>query len=159
MSGLKDIPVTVTAQPPAATQQVNAIVSEIESMLRTFVATGEAASIDLRSLPLFPGDYDALIDALGEGEVQATVRALGPTSIRETGYPGVWWVIHYNSADEVMAELIEVTDCPEILRSQKADLVDSLVQLTESNITAVSSDTQDDGRHPATHQEQREEGQ
>jgi hydrogenase-1 operon protein HyaF len=125
MSGLQDIGVRVEevsdAEPSA---QVLAIASEIEQHLKTFISEGRTASIDLRSLPLAPGDYQALKALLGEGEVSARLDALGPSSIYETAVPGVWWLVHRNASDEVMADLIEITDCPDILKTQKEDLRD-----------------------------------
>ena len=129
MSGLDEIAVQVESGPTAPTAQVQAILSEIETLLRLLQESGEPGGIDLRSLPLFPGDYEALVEALGEGEVSATVRALGPTEVRETAVPGVWWTIHRNEGDEVVAELIEVTKCPDILCTPPEDLDEALERL------------------------------
>lgn len=132
MSGLSDIAVRVEqggADEPSA--QVLAIASEIARHLDVFLDSGEGASIDLRSLPLAPGDYQALKALLGEGEVSARLDALGPSEVRETAVPGVWWLVHRNAADEVMADLIEITDCPDILRTQKEDLRDGSRRLRD----------------------------
>ncbi len=132
MNGLQDITVTVeegaVGEPSA---QVLAIASEIAGQLEAWLATGETASIDLRSLPMAPGDYQALKALLGEGEVSARLEALGPSDIYETAVPGVWWLKHRNANDEVMAELIEITDCPGILRTQAEDLSSAPGQLRE----------------------------
>lgn len=126
MSGLQDIGVRVEegvgAEPSA---QVLAIASEIERHLAHLLDTGEPASIDLRSLPMAPGDYQALKALLGEGEVSARLEALGPSEIRETAIPGVWWLVHRNADDEVTADLIEITDCPDILKTQDEELRDA----------------------------------
>jgi hydrogenase-1 operon protein HyaF len=122
MSGLQDIAVTVEAKAGAPSAQVLAIASEIEHHLKIFIDKGETASIDLRSLPMAPGDYQALKELLGEGEVSARLDALGTSSIQETAVPGVWWLVHRNASDEVMADLIEITDCPAILKTQTEDL-------------------------------------
>jgi hypothetical protein len=37
-------------------------------------------------------------------------------------YPGVWWLEHRNTADEVVGRYIEITRTPEILMSQDADI-------------------------------------
>lgn len=131
MSGLDDIAVTVVQgdADTAPTGQSEAILREVQDMLEALVKRGETNSIDLRSLPLFPGDYERIQAALGEGEVSATITALGPTTVRETAIPGVWWTIHRNAADEVMTELIEVTLCPEILRTQAEDAGEGLERL------------------------------
>lgn len=100
-------------------------------MLDALLRTGETNSIDLRSLPLFPGDYERIRDTLGQGEVSATVNALGATTVRETAIPGVWWVVHRNSHEEVMTELLEVTFCPIIVQSQRGDVQSGLERLRE----------------------------
>jgi hydrogenase-1 operon protein HyaF len=113
--------------PPSA--QVLAIASEIEQHLARLLSSGQNASIDLRSLPLAPGDYEALQALLGEGEVSARLDSLGPSSIYETAVPGVWWTVHRNANEEVMADLIEITDCPEIIKTQQADLAEAVARL------------------------------
>ena len=124
MNRLKDIPIAVDgAFPEVALSHGNAVplLHEIEVLLSDLLETGKSASIDLRSLPMLPGDYEKLREALGDGEVSATVDAMGPTRVRETAVHGVWWVTHYNSDETVVAEFIEVTYVPEILRTHPAD--------------------------------------
>jgi hydrogenase-1 operon protein HyaF len=106
-----------------------AVLREIHRMLEILVTNNEVNSIDLSSLPLSPEDRQLLEETLGEGEVTAEVNSLGPTRVLETGIPGVWWVRHYNADGEVMAEFIEVTDCPEILLTPQEDMKDGLEAL------------------------------
>lgn len=106
--------------------QVLALLQEILDMLDTFHATGETNSIDVRSLPLAPGDYDFLHAFLGDGEVSASVDTLGLSEIKETRFSGIWWLKHYNTDEEIVAELIEVTSLPDILNTQTSDLTLSL---------------------------------
>ena len=122
---LKGIHITVDdAFPEVALSHGNAmpLLYEIEFLLGDLLATGKATSIDLRSLPMLPGDYEKLREVLGDGEVSATIDAMGPTQVRETAVHGVWWVTHYNSDHTVIAEFIEVTYVPEILRTHPADV-------------------------------------
>lgn len=124
MNRLKDIPVTVEGTPPdMARSHGNTLplLYEIAVLLDDLVATGKSASIDLRSLPMLPEDYETLHAALGEGEVSAAVNALGPTQVRETAVHGVWWITHRNAAGDVIAEFIEVTYSPGILTTHPAD--------------------------------------
>jgi len=122
MSALDDIAVREEPLAGAPSPQVRAIVSEIAGHLAGLRDSGECAAIDLRSLPMAPGDYQALKALLGEGEVSASLDALGESEIRETAVPGVWWLVHRNAAGEVLADLIEITDCPAILHTQPEDL-------------------------------------
>lgn len=123
MNDLRGIPVVMAdAESPASTNgNAVPILHEIETLLDDLVASGKTAAIDLRSLPLLPGDYEKLKEVLGQGEVSATIDAMGPTQVRETAIHGVWWVTHSNSDATVVAEFIEVTTMPEILRTHPAD--------------------------------------
>jgi len=136
MSALEDVGVKVVVAGGDA--NARAVLREIETMLRRLIENDEDSSIDLTALPLTPQDYDLLEDTLGEGEVSAEVDSLGPTRVHETGIPGVWWVTHYNTDDEVMAEFIEVTYCPEILLTPEDDVKDGLeallARLFEANL-------------------------
>ncbi|MCG6977014.1 MAG: hydrogenase expression/formation protein [Acidiferrobacterales bacterium] len=135
MSGLDDIHVSVTdidESDGRLRENVHAILHEIETLLDALLQTGETSAIDIRSLPLLPGDYDALASALGTGEISAEFDGgSGPTVVVETGTSGVWWVTHYNDENEIAAEFIEVTRIPEILMSQDDDIQDSLKGLRE----------------------------
>jgi hydrogenase-1 operon protein HyaF len=108
---------------------VRAIVHEVEALLARLIATGAGGSIDLRALPLAPGEHAALERWFGDGEVAATIEALGPTTVRETAVHGVWWVTHYNGEDEVSASFIEVSFLPEILKTDPHDAVAGLERL------------------------------
>ncbi len=126
---LHDIAVRVEASPASTIGDIHPILHEIRALLVTLVETGRGGSIDLRSLPLSPADFTAIDAALGEGEVQATVRALGETRVRETAIHGVWRVTHCNDGGEAVADLIEVCDAPEILKTHAADARTGLATL------------------------------
>lgn len=119
MTNLTDIPVTVEQHAPS---QVLAVLNEIDAHLQLLTDQGSESAIDLRSLPLFPGDYELLRELLGEGEITATLDSLGPTYIYETRIPGVWWVTHYNDAEEKIAEFIEITRLPALLQTDTESL-------------------------------------
>jgi len=123
MNGLDAIGVRVeTALPAEASGYTPAILREIESLLAELVASGRAGRIDLRSLPLLPGDEARLAAVLGEGEVDADIQAMGTTRVRETEVPGVWWVTHANADGQTVAEFIEVALVPEILKAHPEDV-------------------------------------
>lgn len=124
MNHLKGIPIATEGPLPATRlSHGNALplLHEIEILLNDLVTVDRPGSIDLRSLPMLPGDYEKLREVLGEGEVSATLDVFGPTQVRETAIHGVWWVTHRNADGEVTAEFIEVTYMPEILRTHPAD--------------------------------------
>jgi hydrogenase-1 operon protein HyaF len=113
-------------------------------LLNDLVTSGKSASIDLRSLPLLPGDYEKLKEVLGQGEVSATIDAMGLTQVCETAVHGVWWVTHYNSDETLIAEFIEVTTMPEILRTHPADAHAGL-ELLHSRLTPATETGKEDG--------------
>jgi hydrogenase-1 operon protein HyaF len=101
---------------------VQPILNEILHALDRLIDNDETTTIDLASLPFAPGEIEALEASFGAGEVSAQLDALGSSIIRETLYPGVWWVEHRNVYDEVVGRYLEVTRMPEILSSQVADI-------------------------------------
>jgi hydrogenase-1 operon protein HyaF len=118
MSSLDTIPVTTEV----ATGNVEPLLHEIRHALKRLTSGEEGTTIDLRSLPLAPGEEERIEATLGTGEVRAEVDALGPTLIQETSYPGVWLITHKNADNAVVARFIEVTFIPELLRSQPEDI-------------------------------------
>ena len=111
---------------------VQALLSEIAALLQKLVDRDEAGVIDLKSLPFAPGEYEQLREALGQGELSARLDALGASEIIETRFPGVWWLTHYNVEGDIVADAIEVTLLPEILKSQPADVRAGLERLQEA---------------------------
>jgi hydrogenase-1 operon protein HyaF len=105
------------------------LLHEIRHALRNLVESGETTTIDLRGLPMAPGELQQLFDILGKGEVRAHLDALGKSEITESSYAGVWLIIHYNKNGEVMGKFIEITRMPAILESQTADMEESLAAL------------------------------
>ncbi|MBI3546977.1 MAG: hydrogenase expression/formation protein [Gammaproteobacteria bacterium] len=122
MNSLKGIPIIkLDATPVMSHGNALPLLHEIEVLLDQLIATGKSGAIDLRSLPMLADDYEKLKEILGEGEVKATVDAMGPSQVRETAIHGVWWVTHFNSDATVLAEFIEITYIPEILQTHPAD--------------------------------------
>ena len=122
------------------TWNVQPILHEIRHALRTLLETGNGSIIDLRSIPLAPGEEDTILDALGCGEVHAKLHALGPSEIYETRFSGVWMVTHYNAENDVISRFIEITRFPNILESQREDMTTSLDALEALLDTTPGSD-------------------
>ena len=114
------------------TWNVKPLLHEVKHALHSLINSGETAIIDLRSIPLAPGEEDKLLHTLGRGEVQSQLNALGPSEIIETDYAGVWIVTHYNEDEEIIGRFIEITTMPEILRSQDEDVIDAYNRLSEN---------------------------
>ena len=107
------------------------ILHEIRHAVGRLLETGETRVIDLRSIPLAPGEEETIIDTLCCGEVHAKLNALGPSEIYETRFAGVWLVTHYNEDREVIGRFIEITRIPDILRSQPEDIGIALATLEQ----------------------------
>jgi len=128
-NNLKGIPIFAQTEETHSVGNIRALLSEIAASLEKLVKTGETGMIDLNSLPFAPGEYEQLRQALGQGEITAHIEAIGPSEIIETRYPGVWWVTHYNVEGDIVADILEVTMFPEIIRSQPDDVIDGLARL------------------------------
>lgn len=105
------------------------LLHEIRHALAALLDSGACNIIDLKGIPLAPGEQESILATLGEGEVRAEIQSLGRSEIRETSYPGVWVVTHYDEEGDMKARFIEVTHMPEILQSQDPDVVDGLARL------------------------------
>ncbi len=113
------------------TRNVQPLLHEIRHGLKNLLETGATSVIDLRSIPLAPGEEAKLIERLGHGEVTVELDALGLSEIYETQYRGVWLVTHFNDDENIVGRFIEITLIPEILKAQQEDMQDSLQQLEE----------------------------
>jgi hydrogenase-1 operon protein HyaF len=132
MSGLQDISVRVEnrLQHDSLTYNVVPVLHEIRHALQVLADAGDPTIIDLTAMPFGPGDEERLLTALGEGEVVATVNAIGETRVRETAYPGVWLVEHRAPDEARIALHVEVAEVPFLLRTPREDMVDGLRRLT-----------------------------
>jgi hydrogenase-1 operon protein HyaF len=117
------------------TQNVKPILHEIRHALQRLVNDGETSVIDLRSIPLAPGELDSIINTLGQGEVFARLDALGPSEIYETRYTGVWMVTHFNDSGSVVSRFIEIIEIPEVLKSQHQDMISAIAALESDLLT------------------------
>ncbi len=127
------IPLKVKTSPDGVTigGGVKAIGFEILTRLEGLLATGEGGAIDLRGLPMAPNEYEELLAMLGVGELDLTIDFNGPTRIRETAYPGVWWIQHKDGEDRVLAEYIEINRIPDFLCAQTDQIEDAARALSD----------------------------
>ena len=136
MSALDNIAVRIEA----ATGNVEPLLHEIRHAMQRLAEGREGTVIDLRRLPLAPGEEERIEAVLGKGEVRAELDALGPTVVQETSYAGVWLITHRNAEHAVVARFIEVTRMPEILRAQLADIESGISRL-EGELAATNEMT------------------
>jgi len=111
------------------THNVLPLLHEIRHALGKWLESGDPTVIDLRAIPMAPGEEDELLARLGSGEIHARLSALGDSEIVETAYPGVWLVTHRNTAGETIGKYIEVCDIPQILKAPQEDVRAGLQRL------------------------------
>lgn len=128
MTSLDGIAVKVES----ATGNVEPLLHEIRHALKRVADGKEGTVIDLRSLPLAPGEEERIEAFLGEGEVRAELDTFGATVFQETSYAGVWLVTHRNMEQAVLTRFIEVTRTPELLKSQRADIEHGISRLEDA---------------------------
>ena len=131
MSGLNDIPIIVSEEAgnPAWTGNVVPILNEVRHALSLLASSGETTLIDLTAIPFGPGEREDLMQILGKGEIDATLRALGESHIRETAYPGVWLITHLSPQGAELTTHIEVTRSPTLLSTPEQDVSDAAAAL------------------------------
>ncbi len=113
------------------TGNIEPLLHEILHALDELVSTGTERIIDLRALPLAPGEEKRLLKVLGTGEVNASLDALGRSNIQESRFSGVWITTHFNGDGEIMGRFIEITRLPELLAAQSEDMVQGLQTLRQ----------------------------
>jgi hydrogenase-1 operon protein HyaF len=121
MSALAGIAVTVEL----ASGNIEPLLHEIGHALERLLDLGEPSILDLRGVPLAPGEEDRILGFLGTGEVRAELEAGGRSTVTESRFPGVWVVTHHDTAGEIVGRLIEVTFVPDILLSQAVEMRES----------------------------------
>lgn len=98
------------------------LLHKVAELLQQLLTRDEPGHIDLRAMPMSHQDMALLAETLGEGEVFAEVFDFGLTRVRQTGIPGVWWVVHLDDEEQILSEFIEVNYCPEVLITPTEDI-------------------------------------
>ena len=131
---LNNIPIHVeNLADSESSSMAEAVVNEIAQLMRAYLNNKQPAVIDIKSLPFVRTDYEQLKLLLGKGEVTASAQLSGETEIYETAYAGVWWIIHRNIDNKILAEHIEITEIPSVLSSHIEDMKQALVRLENSD--------------------------
>jgi hydrogenase-1 operon protein HyaF len=107
------------------------VLAEVGRMLEALTGSGQAGSIDLRSLPLSDVDREQLETVLGRGEVRAELDIAGQSEVWETSYPGVWWIRHRGAGGKIASEEVSVCRIPEILITHPVDIEAAAGRLRE----------------------------
>lgn len=126
---------------PLASPITRALLEELLGKLTALAQEGRDDCIDLLRLPLPPGALEALRAWLGRGEIEATVRALGTTTITETAIAGIWWVRQSKADGSAIGETLEIALCPALLTTDASDVAQSTEQLRRRMESLVESDS------------------
>lgn len=118
-----------------------AVVGEVAARLQALAERGEESAIDLRSLPLTPGDRRELENRLGHGEVCAGLDIGGLSEVWECGYAGVWWVRHLGEDGMPRSERIEIAAVPAILVSHTGDIAAAAARLQHDTTRPAKEDS------------------
>ena len=107
------------------------VLHEIRHALTRLLELDQETVIDLRNLPQRSAQINDLLNILSKGEVEARLNALGTSLIRETRFPGVWLIEHFNTDAQLIGRFIEVSHVPSLLPSQREDIQSGLQVLAE----------------------------
>ncbi len=124
------VPVITEVLPCVSTGNAGPVLHEVKHALGALLHSGCEHTIDLGAIPFSSEDERILEDALGIGEVYATLSVGGESHVRETAIPGVWRVDHLDESGELQSRFVEVTFMPEILKSQHDDAERGLAALS-----------------------------
>ena len=121
-----NIPVEIS-QP--ASGMLPSVLSDLIQHLQNFIEKGQPHSIDLARQPLTSIDLIELEKLLGKGELSITLSTIGDSEIFETAFSGIWWVKHYTADQILISQFIEITNIPDIIKSQPEDMQLALSRL------------------------------
>lgn len=97
-----------------ALQRAKGVLDDMLAALRSYRAGEPAITIDLNGLD--PQNIDLVNQAMGEGEVSATMNGPAPVLAQESVLAGVWRVQHMNTDKQVLRDTIEIGDIPQFVR-------------------------------------------
>jgi len=109
-----------------------ALLSQIAEAVDVYIHHYIPEIIDIGALGLSAPERAILDQALGKGEISVEITVAGGSQIEETQFAGVWRVRHYGEGGALQTEWIEITDVPEIIKSDVADMAAGLKSLRES---------------------------
>ncbi len=109
-----------------------AILKELLQALKDLYEKGETHIIYINKLPMTEQDRELLLDTLGKGNVRIHIDShTQPVEYWETGVYGIWVGVIYDRERKPTLETVEVTFFPELAKSQREDIEESIRVLEE----------------------------
>lgn len=116
---------------PPGIMNAQPLLAELEDQRQRWRPGQLAHVINLTLLPLTPEDIGFMDHVLGTGRVLILSRGYGNCRITNCQVANTWRIVYYNSQDQVILNVVEVTSLPEVACAAAEDLHDSLERLTE----------------------------
>ena len=116
---------------PAGTMNALPVLAEIRDRMGRHRRGDPSHVITLSLLPMTEADLAFLQDALGTGPVSIVSRGYGTCRVVATGARHVWSVQHFNAADTLVLDTIEIGDVPAVALAAAEDFHDSAERLRD----------------------------
>ncbi|CAG0910239.1 unnamed protein product [Cyprideis torosa] len=107
-------PVLPEPEDVAQLTQAKQILEDILAALRTHRVGDAAVVVDLGNTDV--DDIELINQAMGEGEVSATLEGAAPMLAQESVLAGVWRVQHLDANKRLVRDTLEIADAPHFVR-------------------------------------------
>lgn len=107
-----DIPILPEAEAVAEFPQAIALMDVLQRSLDNYQVGSETHKITLNALG--EGDLEIMNQILGEGEVSISIAGIQPVKTQETVLAGVWRLRRFSESGELIDDIIEVADVPQL---------------------------------------------
>jgi hydrogenase-1 operon protein HyaF len=107
-----DIPILPEAEAVAEYPQAIALMDVLQRSLDSYQVGSETHKITLNALG--EGDLEIMNQILGEGEVSISIAGIQPVKTQETVLAGVWRLRRFSESGELIDDIIEVADVPQL---------------------------------------------
>lgn len=109
-----DRPILPEAEAVAEYPQAIALMEVLQASLERYKVGADTHKVNLGALD--SGDLDILNQILGEGEVSVSIAGVQSIKSQETVLAGVWRLRRYSQSGELIDDIIEVGDVPQLAR-------------------------------------------
>jgi hypothetical protein len=109
-----------------------AVLSEVAEGLAALLLNGQTRTIFLNKMPLNQVDRMFISDVLGRGTTVITSKGgAQPAEWVESGIPGIWLGVYFDSKGGPMLETLEISHFPTLAAVQPEDITLGIQQLQD----------------------------